>query len=115
MAHRVPLSPLTLALLDIIKVEAGESRWLFPSPRDDKPVTGSGVDHALRKNRADLDIVDVTPHDLRRSAASHMTGLGINRLVVGKLALDCVTVPSQFSPMTSVVRWQECLRIQTNP
>jgi integrase len=85
MAHRVPLSPLALDLLDAIKVEAGKSRWLFPSPRDDMPATGSGVDHALRKNRASLDLVDVTPHDLRRSAASHMTGLGINRLVVGKL------------------------------
>ena len=29
--------------------------------------------------------VDFVPHDLRRTAASHMTGMGISRLVVSKI------------------------------
>lgn len=85
MAHRIPLSSLALDLLDSIKANAADSRWLCPSPRGDKPVTGPAVDHALRNNRDTLKLSDVTPHDLRRSAASHMTSMGISRLVVGKI------------------------------
>ncbi|HKF93306.1 MAG TPA: tyrosine-type recombinase/integrase [Gammaproteobacteria bacterium] len=33
----------------------------------------------------DLGLADLTPHDLRRTAASHMTGMGISRLVVAKI------------------------------
>jgi len=108
MAHRVPLSKLALALLTEIKeteqdlrersakrnkrdVAATQpSKWLFPSPRPktqdaDQPMGGQGVDHAMKKNRSPLGICDVVPHDLRRTAASLMTGMGINRLVVSKL------------------------------
>lgn len=85
MAHRIPLSSLALDILDSLKANAADSRWLCPSPRGDKPVTGPAVDHALRNNRDTLELSDVTPHDLRRSAASHMTSMGISRLVVGKI------------------------------
>ncbi len=84
MAHRVPLSPLALNLLEAIKANAGESRWLFPSPRGDRPATALAVDHAVRRNRDTL-VRNTTPHDLRRTAASHMTSMGINRLTVAKL------------------------------
>ena len=85
MAHRVPLAPFALDLLKAIKANAGGARWLFPSPHTDQPVTGPAVDHALRNNRDSIGIEDVTPHDLRRTAASHMTSMGINRLVVSKV------------------------------
>ena len=38
--HRVPLSPLAIALLNEIKKLSGNSRWLFPAARADKPITG---------------------------------------------------------------------------
>jgi integrase len=41
--------------------------------------------HALRRNLAVLGVRDCTPHDLRRTAASHMTGMGISSLVVSKI------------------------------
>jgi integrase len=94
MPHRVPLSPLARALLDEIEVATGRrpdhgkegpSRWLFPSPRRDGPITGPAVDHAMRDNRGILGTGDATPHDLRRTAASHMTSIGISRLVVSKI------------------------------
>lgn len=86
MAHRVPLSPVALALLDQIKAaNGGGGRWLFASPRRDGPITGSAVDHAMRHNREALGIGEATPHDLRRTAASHMTSIGTSRLVVSKL------------------------------
>jgi integrase len=107
MAHRVPLSPLALGLLEEIKAAEAEkakakskmmagiegrngtaikpSRWLFPSPRADNPITGPAVDHAMRAGRDALGVNHATPHDLRRSAASHMTSMGVSRLVVSKL------------------------------
>lgn len=47
----------------------------------------TAVDHALRKNIVAniIPIEDVTPHDLRRTAASYMTSIGIARLVVSKV------------------------------
>jgi integrase len=89
MQHRVPLSPLALAVLgDIASIRRATkdtTSWLFPSPRAGKPITGPAVDHAMRKNRDALGTGDATPHDLRRTAASHMTSIGISRLVVSKL------------------------------
>jgi integrase len=88
LPHRVPLSPLALDLLDAIRALAPhgrEPRWLFPSPRRDAPITGPAVDHAMRDHRDALGTGDATPHDLRRTAASHMTSIGISRLVVSKI------------------------------
>jgi integrase len=94
LAHRVPLSALALRVLDDIKaanvdkkkgVAPDGPRWLFPSPRTGRPVTGTAIDHAMRANRDALGTGDATPHDLRRTAASHMTSIGISRLVVSKI------------------------------
>jgi integrase len=88
MPHRVPLSPLALAVLTEIRTmtpNTGEPKWLFPSPRRGGPITGPAVDHAMRDSRGVLGTADATPHDLRRTAASHMTSIGIGRLVVSKI------------------------------
>jgi integrase len=85
ITHRVPLSPLALELLQAAKNIAGDSPWIFPSPQTDRHITPEAVDHALR--RPGLEQLGFTfwVHDLRRSAASHMTGMGIPRLVVSKI------------------------------
>jgi integrase len=85
MPHRVPLSPLARTVLDEIAANRNESDWLFPSPKNDAPVGGQSVDHAMRKHREPLGTGDATPHDLRRTAASHMTSIGVSRLVVSKI------------------------------
>ena len=92
-AHRVPLSPLALELIEDAKAIAGNSDWLFPSPINDGSITPHSVNRALMKAmRATaksptpaIELENVTPHDLRRTAASGMTALGINRLVVAKI------------------------------
>jgi len=84
MAHRVPLSPLALELLQAAKPLSGDSPWVFPSPRAGKHITPEAVDHALRRPGLDLGF-DFVPHDLRRTMASLMTGMGIPRLVVSKI------------------------------
>ena len=85
MAHRVPLSPLALELLQAAKNITGDSPWIFPSPQTDRHITPEAVDHALRRPGLEALGFTFVPHDLRRTAASHMTGMGISRLVVCKI------------------------------
>jgi len=85
--HRVPLSTLALKLLTEIKTlnaNDRESRWLFPSPKNNKPIRGESIDHAIRRCTF-KDVQSFTPHDLRRTAGSRMTAMGISRLIVSKL------------------------------
>ena len=82
--HRVALSSLALELLTEVKKLSGSSRFLFPAKLKDTHITGSSVDHAVR--RSSFHTVQAwTPHDCRRSACSHMTSMGISRLVVSKI------------------------------
>lgn len=83
-AHRVPLSELAVELLQEVKKINQHSQFLFPSPRKNLPITGASVDHALRRCTF-KDIKQFTPHDCRRAASSHMTSMGISRLVVSKI------------------------------
>jgi integrase len=86
LAHRVPLSDLALSLLAELKPLSGGSKWLFPSPKADRPMEPRAVNHAVLRVIDKLGVGgDMTPHDLRRSAASHMTGMGISRFVVARI------------------------------
>src|SRR5262249_1221762 len=76
LRHRVPLSPLALTVLDDMR--GVDRRWVFPSPHSAQPANDA-LDRAMRDNRERFGAGDATPHDLRRSAASGMAGLGINR------------------------------------
>jgi integrase len=85
MAHRVPLSSLALELFQAARSITGNSPWIFPSPQTDRHITPEAVDHALRRPGLEALGFSFVPHDLRRTAASHMTGMGISRLVVSKI------------------------------
>lgn len=84
--HRVFLSPQAKELISLARELLPESDWVFPSPRTGKSFLGSSIDHALRKTRVKKIIkIDFTPHDLRRTASSMMTAMGIPLLTVSKI------------------------------
>lgn len=83
--HRVPLSQLAIELLNEVKKLSGSSRWLFPAQRSNKSITGEAVAKALLRSVKALGTEPFTPHDIRRTAATHMTAMGISRLVVSKI------------------------------
>jgi integrase len=84
LPHRVFLTALAKEILQEAKTLSGDSPWVFPSFRTKRPITPPAVNHAMRLHRVSLG-VSFVPHDLRRTAASHMTGMGISRLVVSKI------------------------------
>jgi integrase len=85
LPHRVPLSSFAIETLNELKIISGDSKWLFPSPRDGQHIAETSVDHAVRANAEYFKIDHFTPHDLRRTAASMMTASGIQRLTVAKV------------------------------
>ena len=73
-SHRVPLSPQTIKVLD--ELLAGDERsegWVFRAPRRDGPMT---MMWKTKKDIAERAGVEFVSHDLRRTAASKMTGMG---------------------------------------
>lgn len=83
LSHRVPLAPVVVAILRALPSRNAGEVWVFPSPKR-KGHHINSVGKAAGRIKA-ASGVDFTPHDLRRTAASHMTGMGISRLVVSKI------------------------------
>ena len=85
-AHRVPLSELAFELLEEIKILGNASRWLFPSTLKNSPMGSQSIDHAVRRSKhAFPGMEDFCPHDLRRTAATHMASMKITSEVLSRI------------------------------
>ncbi len=82
--QRVPL-PENAASLIKVAASFSNSQWIFPSPRTNGPISGYGLAQGLRRALKDSGLPPTTPHDLRRTAATLISELGFNRLVVEKI------------------------------
>ena len=81
--HRLPLTELAC---DLIGKNDDGLRWVFPSPHTrGASLSPKSIDNAFREALASLELVGVTPHDLRRTAASNIAALGFPRFVVARL------------------------------
>jgi len=93
-AHEVPLSDLAVEILGQMRTQVdGERPCIAPSHMSqlaaDESLSERALSRALRNNHDDdgklFGVPAFTPHDLRRSAATQMTLLGIQRLHVAKV------------------------------
>ena len=85
-SHRVPLSPPAVAILrELWRARTRDVRWVFPTPRGSASGYRERIYKVVDRLRRATGIADFTPHDLRRTAASHMTSMGIPRDTVAKL------------------------------
>lgn len=77
----VPLSKTALALL---KPLPRGVRWLFPGAKGSH-LTVKGMSNAVLMNREHFGIPRWTPHDCRRSTATHLAKLGVSRLIIERV------------------------------
>jgi len=84
-AHRVPLSPLAIELIGA--PDEADHEHVFCRRLDGTPITGQSVTMAMQRQLPALGLADkpATPHDLRRTFASQLAELGIDRLTISKL------------------------------
>ena len=83
LAHRVPLECQALEVLHKLKDEESDPVFVFRGGKRGQAI--ANLQKRMRELRHRTAIEDFKFHDLRRTAASHMTGLGIPRLVVSKI------------------------------
>ncbi len=80
--HVVPLNDVALELLDHLRPLDGA--WVFLSlARPDQPLSNFG--RAVTMVRELSGVADFRTHDLRRTCATQITGLGFSQFVVGRL------------------------------
>jgi len=84
LAHRVYLAPLALRALAQLRPWTGHGTWVFASPKRAARSLVS-VKTAAKRFRGVSGVEGWTPHDLRRSAVTHMARLGVPRLVLAKV------------------------------
>lgn len=83
-SHYLPLPDLAQAIINKLRLLTGDKEYVFASDRvENKPVEWIGK--AKERIRVTSGVKDFRPHDLRRTAASYMAGLGIDRTVLGKV------------------------------
>jgi len=82
LAHRVPLAPEATQILREMELASRDERLIFRGGRIERPLTN--LQKSMRRIKKESE-VDFRFHDLRRTAASLMTGIGVPRLVVSKL------------------------------
>jgi integrase len=84
-SHRVPLTKSAIAILESLKPTRDSTNdLLFPSRVDQRKPT-EHLKHAIKRVARRAGIVDVSRHDLRRTAATLMSGAGVSRFVVKRV------------------------------
>jgi integrase len=82
--HDVPLSDMALQIIEQMRPITGESDYIFCSPRKENHPIGS-IKNSKEKIQDESDITDFRPHDLRRTVATFMAKLAVDRTVLGKI------------------------------
>jgi integrase len=82
-AHRVPLSPQALAVVEALRPLTGSTEWVLASRADGKRLTW--LSHSSARLRAWSGLEHFTPHDLRRTAATWLGRSGVRPDTIDKL------------------------------
>ncbi len=80
-AHAVPLSPLAKEILESVPHFSGQ--YVFSGSYGQRAV--SGYSHAKQRAEKLCDVNDWRLHDLRRTVATQMAGMGISLEIIGRV------------------------------
>jgi|AntRauTorcE11898_2_1112593.scaffolds.fasta_scaffold02620_1 integrase len=82
--HDVPLSDMALQIIEQMRPTTGETDYIFCSPqKDNAPL--AWLTRARRTIQNHSKVSDFRPHDLRRTVATYMAKLAVDRTVLGKI------------------------------
>lgn len=82
--HEVPLSQMALEIIEKMRSMNGDSDYVFKSPqKENEPI--SWLTRARVFIQDNSKVPDFRPHDLRRTVATYMAKLKIDRTVLGKI------------------------------
>ncbi|WP_171032865.1 tyrosine-type recombinase/integrase [Fodinibius saliphilus] len=84
--HHVPLSDSAVKLIENLKILTGTTDYVFASQSnrvENQPV--KWLQKAVKRIQNASKVKDFRVHDLRRTAASYMAKLGVDRTVLGKV------------------------------
>ena len=85
LPHEVPLTDLAIQILMELKDLSAGSEFAIPSPSRPTHITERSITRALRTNEAVINLPHFTPHDLRRTAVTHLRELGVDRFIVKRI------------------------------
>jgi len=85
--HEVALSGLAKELFKELQIYAGNSRFLFPSTRPnlDQPCEIRALNKVLSKVTSKINIPDCSPHVLRHTFSTLVSGLGVPLHIIEKI------------------------------
>jgi integrase len=83
--HVVPLSKKALDILGQVRKLAPDSRYLFPAKKGEGGMDPRLITRWCRKIQDQLDFEKFNSHDLRRTCATGLGALGVDRLTIGKI------------------------------
>lgn len=84
-AHAVPLSKAAVNLFGELKTFAGDSAYVLPAAGLQEAITERAVTKAASRARSAINVAHWVPHDLRRTAATQLSELGVAPHVVEKI------------------------------
>lgn len=83
--HVVPLSAGALREIESLRGSRPGSPFVFDSPVKSGQAIRSELSRPISRVRESSGVDDFRPHDLRRTVATHMASLGVDRTTLGKL------------------------------
>jgi integrase len=83
--HRLPLSPLAMAIIESAMDRSGRSPWLFPSSLDSAPMRSRSATRAVIRFRPGISLGDIGTHDLRRTMATGLGDMGTPEEVIERV------------------------------
>ena len=83
----VQLTPLTTLLFKQLIELAGTSRYLVPPPifHEDVPISERAINRAVTRSKELFGVETLTPHILRHTFSTKLSGLGIAPHIIEKL------------------------------
>lgn len=82
--HEVPLSKVAVEIIETMRPINGDTDYVFCSPKE-KNAPMKWLTRARETIKNNSKVYDFRPHDLRRTVATYMAKLGVDRTVLGKI------------------------------